>query len=95
MLIDRNIFGALQTLIDITDDQMKHSAANIIANLSGAPEKEELLVQHGVLGLIQTLNSHVHRADTMCFVLLRSARQPASQCALSIYLSSLTLFFCI
>jgi len=71
VLIDRNIFGSLQTLIDITDDQMKHSAANIIANLSGAPEKEELLVQHGMLGLIQTLNSHVHRTDTMCFVLLR------------------------
>eukprot|EP01032_Pedospumella_encystans_P013724 gene13724-15786_t len=70
VLIDRNIFGALQTLIDIADDQMKHSAANIIANLSGAPEKEELLVQHGMLGLIQALNSHVHRTDTMCFILL-------------------------
>lgn len=71
MLIDRNIFGALSTLIDINDDQMKHSAAKIIANLSGAPEKEELLVQHGMLGQVQTLNSHVHRTDTMCYILLR------------------------
>ena len=71
MLLDRNIFGAMQQLLELSDDQMRHSVANIIANLSGAPEKEELLMQFGVLGLIQNLNSHVHRTDTMCFVLLR------------------------
>lgn len=71
VLLDRSIFGSLQILIDMADDQMKHSSACIIANLSGAPEREELLVQHGILSLIQNLNSHVHRADTMCFILLR------------------------
>lgn len=73
MLLDRNIFGAAQQLLEIGDDQMKHSVACIIANLSCAPEREELLVQHGILGLIQNLNSHVHRTDTMCYLLLRYA----------------------
>ena len=71
VLLDRNIFGSLQLLIDLNDDIMKHNAACIIANLSGAPDREELLVSHGVLAMVQTLNSPVHRADTMCFILLR------------------------
>lgn len=70
----------MQQLLELSDDQMRHSVANIIANLSGAPEKEELLMQFGVLGLIQNLNSHVHRTDTMCFVLLRYI-QCSKQCA--------------
>jgi hypothetical protein len=70
-LLDRNIFGAMQQLLEVSDDQMKHSVANIIANLTGAPEKEEVLVQHGILGLVQNMNGHVHRTDTMCFLLLR------------------------
>lgn len=74
MLLDRNIIGAAQQLLEMGDDQMKHSVACIIANLSCAPEREELLVQHGILGLIQNLNSHVHRADTMCYLLLRYAQ---------------------
>jgi hypothetical protein len=56
--------------MEIPDDGLKHSIASIIANLSGAPEKEEMLIQQGVLSLLQTLNSCVHRTDTMCYIVL-------------------------
>ena len=71
VLLDRNIFGAKHQPNENPDDSMKHSVACILSNLSCAPDREELLVQHGALGLVQALNGHVHRTDTMCLLLLR------------------------
>jgi hypothetical protein len=92
VLLDRNIFGAAQQLLELADDQMKHSVACIIANLSCAPEKEELLVQHGILGQIQNLNGHVHRTDSMCYLLLRCV--PATCISYVDRVAKLYLLFC-
>jgi hypothetical protein len=73
LLLDKMIFASLQQLIEVPEDAlmgMKHSVVRILANLSVAPGLEEVLVQYGMLSLLQSLNSNLHRPDSMCYLLL-------------------------
>ncbi len=69
-LIDKNIFGAIGTLIEVNDEQMRHMTATILGNLSTARDSESLLAFNNVLQTVQTMFSHVHRTDTLCFLML-------------------------
>lgn len=69
-LIDKNVFGAIAILVDVQDDQMKHMTSTILGNLSAAKDSEPLLAFHNVLQTIQALFSHIHRTDTLCFLMM-------------------------
>lgn len=49
---------------------MRHMAATVLGNLSTAPDSESLLSFNNVLQMVQTIFSHVHRTDTLCFLLM-------------------------
>jgi hypothetical protein len=69
-LIEKNILNGIQKLLDF-DESIKFMASIIVAKLTYPDEIEDVLVMNNILGTIQSLFSHAHRTDTLCFLLMR------------------------
>jgi len=69
-LLKSNVFGAIQTFIESSDDDVRNAASQILANLTTAPGLENLLIQSNIVTFLQIINNQLHRVDTMCFLLL-------------------------
>ena len=70
-LIEKGIFTAIVVLQDVHDELIRHMATVILAKLSYVPGLEDLALLNGAISSLQYLLGHVHRTDSLCYLLVR------------------------
>lgn len=70
-LVEKGILNGISKLLDSHDEAIKYMASIIVCQLTYPEEVENMLVLNGILATIQSLFSHVHRTDTLCYVMMR------------------------
>ncbi len=50
---------------------MHHAVAHVLSNMCASTGEDDLLLQHGVVGMVQNLIGNVKLTETICFLLLR------------------------
>ncbi len=70
-LVEQGIFQSINTLQDSHDELLRYMTAIILAKLSYPIDQEDFLLLNGMLISLQYLISHVHRSDSLCYLLLR------------------------
>lgn len=75
-LVEQGIFQSINILQDSHDELLRYMTSIILAKLSYPAGQEDFLVMNGMLASLQYLIGHVHRSDSLCYLLLRYLKQP-------------------
>jgi hypothetical protein len=70
-LVDQGIFQSIGALQDSHDELLRFMTSIILAKLSYPAGQEDFLLMSGMLASLQYMLSHVHRSDSICYLLLR------------------------